>query len=61
MIVKLKLFAFFTKLSILSRIVLVDMLAAVEPETISEALAHVNAEKVIDALADKAAEVKARD
>jgi len=36
------------------------MLAAMEPETTSEALAHVNAEEVIDALADTAAEVKAR-
>ena len=56
----MKVIFLFTKLCILSRLVLVDMLAAVEQETISEAFAHVNAEVVLNALAYTVAEAKAR-
>ena len=56
----MKVIFLFTKLFILSRLVLVDMLAAVEQETISEAFAHVNAEVVLNALAYTVAEAKAR-
>ena len=58
-IVKWKLFVFFTKLSILSRLVFADILVAVEPGTISEALAHVNAKVVLDARADTLAKLEA--